>query len=174
MTDPADLEQPLILTATMEDAAFERFDTQRRAFFPPERNHLQAHITLFHHLPGMRLEAIKTQLEEIARRTSSISVEVTGLRSLGRGVAYRLQAPRLEDLRAELRTLWLEELTEQDRARIKPHVTVQNKVAPDVARETLAILEATFQPWTFQVTGLGLWRYLGGPWASLETFKFTA
>lgn len=156
----------------MDDAAFERFDAQRRAFFPPERNHLSAHITLFHHLDGARFGELDAKLEEVAARTVPITVEVTGLRFLGHGVAYALSAPKLEMLRAELLAAWRDTLTPQDLERIRPHVTVQNKVAPDRARETLAVLQARFSPWTFQVTGLELWRYLGGPWAHVETFGF--
>jgi 2'-5' RNA ligase len=156
----------------MDEAAFERFDGQRREFFPAHRNHLPAHITLFHHLPGEELEAIRTQLETRCSSAEPIAVEVTGLRFLGHGVAYDLRAPKLEALRKELAEGWLEWLTSQDRSGFKPHVTVQNKVTPLEARETLAQLEARFQPWSFLVTGLTLWRYLGGPWQRLEDFVF--
>jgi 2'-5' RNA ligase len=164
--------QPLILTATMEPSALEVFDAQRRTFFPPERNVLTAHITLFHHLPGAELENITTQLEAISLRTPRITAEVTGLRFLGQGVAYNLRASRLSELRAELGVQWAAWLTNQDRSGFKPHVTVQNKVSGETARETLRILEARFQPWSFSITGLALWRYLGGPWEPVETFAF--
>jgi hypothetical protein len=42
---------PLIVTALLDEAAQERFDRLRREHFPPERNHLAAHLTLFHRLP---------------------------------------------------------------------------------------------------------------------------
>jgi 2'-5' RNA ligase len=168
---PSSLE-PLILTARMEPEAFERFDAQRRQFFPPERNFIPAHVTLFHSLPGTELEAITTQLGAVSTRTASMIAEVTGLRFLGRGVAYQLSIPRLEALRSELALRWPDLLTNQDRNGFKPHVTVQNKVASLEARETLALLEARFRPWSFTVTGLELWRYLGGPWERLEGFGF--
>ncbi len=171
MTTPAPPEA-LILTARMETVAFERFDSQRRTFFPPERNFLSAHITLFHHLPGEELQEVTTRLGEIAARTPALTVEVTGLRFLGRGVAYHLSSSRLEAVRASLAADWRGWLTHQDRSGFKPHVTVQNKVAPAEARETLALLGARFSPWSFTVTGLELWRYLGGPWEPLETYLF--
>jgi 2'-5' RNA ligase len=167
-----DLLEPLILTAMMEDEAFERFDAQRREFFPSERNFLQAHITLFHHLPGEELDAIQARLEAVSSKLEPMQTEVVGLRFLGRGVAYDLRAPKLEVLRKDLASVWLEWLTNQDRSGFKPHVTVQNKVTPLEARETLALLGARFQPWSFSVTGLTLWRYLGGPWQRLKDFVF--
>ena len=42
---------PLIVTALLDEVAQERFDRLRREHFPPERNHLDAHLTLFHRLP---------------------------------------------------------------------------------------------------------------------------
>jgi 2'-5' RNA ligase len=164
--------EPLILTARMEPEAFERFDAQRREFFPTERNFIPAHVTLFHSLPGTELEAVTTQLGAVATRTAPMIAKVTGLRFLGRGVAYQLSIPKLEVLRSELASGWRDVLTNQDRSGFKPHVTVQNKVVPLEARETLAVLEARFKPWSFAVTGLELWRYLGGPWERLETFEF--
>jgi len=49
-------------------------------------------------------------------------------------VAYTLDAPELAALRAGLAAAWEPWLTPQDRQRHAPHVTVQNKVAPAVAR----------------------------------------
>ena len=42
------MSAPLIVTLLLEDAAQERFDRLRAAHFPAERNHLAAHVTLFH------------------------------------------------------------------------------------------------------------------------------
>ena len=166
--------EPLILTARMEPSALEVFDAQRRAFFPPDRNVLKAHITLFHSLPGAELGGIKTQLETLSLKTTLVTAEVTGLRFLGQGVAYNLRASRLQGLRTELATDWNAWLTNQDRSGFKPHVTVQNKVSVETARETLRILEARFQPWSFSITGLELWRYLGSLWEPVETYTFRA
>ena len=64
------------------------FDAMRTTHFPPERNELAAHLTLFHHLPPA-----------VCRRTEAPAVggdargarrrrrEAAGLMSLGRGVA---------------------------------------------------------------------------------------
>lgn len=83
---------------------------------------------------------------------------------LGRGVA---------GLRAELARGWATWLTSQDRQPRRPHVTIQNKVAPEVARDTLARLTASFVPWEARAEGLLLWRYRGGPWEAAGRFPFT-
>ena len=42
--------QPLIVTLALDEAAEARFDGLRQEHFPLERNHLRAHVTLFHAL----------------------------------------------------------------------------------------------------------------------------
>jgi 2'-5' RNA ligase len=160
---------PLIVTATLDGPAQERFDALRRRHFPPERNHLAAHLTLFHALPDD--PTVAESLAEAARRPP-IPVRVTGIRLLGRGVAYRLEAPELLALRAEIGRG--RDLTAQDRGKRELHVTVQNKVTPEEARALHEQLCATFAPETVTATGLALWRYLGGPWEPLAEFGFGA
>ena len=42
---------PIIVSALFGDADLAWLDALRRAHFPPARNQLPAHLTLFHHLP---------------------------------------------------------------------------------------------------------------------------
>jgi hypothetical protein len=49
---------------------------------------------------------------------------------------------------------------------------VQNKVDPAVARALHARLSAAFEPGTVGARGLGLWRYLGGPWEPVARYPF--
>jgi hypothetical protein len=51
-------------------------------------------------------------------------------------------------------------------------VTVQNKVGPPVARALYERLGADFRPWSAGARGLGLWRYLGGPWEPVAEHLF--
>jgi hypothetical protein len=51
-------------------------------------------------------------------------------------------------------------------------VTIQNKVAPKTARELRASLERSFQVRPLAISGLGLHRYLGGPWERLARYSF--
>ncbi|MGY1838991.1 MULTISPECIES: 2'-5' RNA ligase family protein [unclassified Modestobacter] len=163
--------QPLIVTLLLDEAAQRRFDRLRAAHFPPGRNHLPAHVTLFHALPGERLAEVREELRTAAARPS-FDVAVTGVRFLGRGVAIDLAATELTAMRAGLAAAFDPWLTRQDRQWAHPHVTVQNKVAPEVARALHADLAAAFTPGTVRARGLGLWHYCGGPWEAEAGFPF--
>ena len=63
-------------------------------------------------------------------------------------------------------------LTPQDQAGWRPHVTVQNKVRPDVARALLRTLEGDFTPRRLALAGLAAWWYRGGPWEPLSRHMF--
>ena len=162
----------LLLTLALDEAAQARFDALRRTYFPPERLQVGAHVTLFHALPDAL--AVREDARAAAARVPAFPVRVARLRSLGRGVAYVLEAEELTTLRRDLAHAWDALLTPQDRQRHAPHVTVQNKVTPDRARVTLAELSAGFVPYEVTATGLALWRYLGGPWEHVETAPWGA
>ncbi|MCZ2850349.1 2'-5' RNA ligase family protein [Modestobacter sp. VKM Ac-2978] len=165
------MPSPLIVTLLLDDDAQQRFDRLRAAHFPPERNHLDAHVTLFHALPGDHVGEVRDGLRGTATR-SPFDVAVSGVRFLGRGVALDLASSDLTALRKDLADAFDPWLTRQDRQWSRPHVTVQNKVAPEVARALHAELTALFVPETVTARGLGLWRYLGGPWAAEAEFPF--
>ncbi len=164
---------PLILTGELDIATQERFERERRQYFPPERNHIPAHVSMFHALPGAELDALVERLHALAVR-SRPAVEIVGLRPLGTGVAYVLHSPALQAIQAELARDWAAWLGPQDRQGYRPHVTVQNKVSIETARDTLAQLRSGFAPWTATSVALRLWRYLGGPWENVERIVFRA
>ncbi len=165
---------PLILTLTLDDRSQEWFDHLRELYFPPERNYLSAHLTMFHKLPGEREPEISTYLREVCLRREPFTLTVTGLRFLGRGVAYELSSPELVALRRELAEGWGPWLGAQDRQGFKPHITVQNKVSPETARALHERLKASYAPFDVEGVGLSLWRYLGGPWEPVGTYPFGA
>ena len=169
-SDPA--PAPLILTLAFDAETFARFDGLRRRHFPPERNFIAAHATLFHHLPGEEEAGIVEAIAALVRAQAPPEVAVTGLRFTGRGVAYVLASDALSAFRARLAGLFRERLTEQDRQGWRPHVTVQNKVDPKTARALQAALDSEFVPFGFIAPGLLLWRYLGGPWEKRAGFAF--
>jgi hypothetical protein len=164
-------DAPLILTLALDRAAQERFDALRRAHFPPERNVLAAHVTAFHALPAARFDEVVADVRASAPRTP-VPVAVTGVRSLGRGVAFDLSAPAAEQVRAGLAARWGPWLTPQDAQRWRPHVTVQNKVAPVVARALHAELAAAFVVQDVAARGWELFRYRGGPWEHVLSVPF--
>ena len=169
---PADQPEPLILTALLDPASQARFDRERQRHFPAKINHIAAHVTLFHHLPGGEQATIDADLTEASRGAAAAPFSIAGLRSLGRGTAYELLMPQVVALRSALARRWQSWLTAQDRQGWRPHVTVQNKVTPTEARQLHAMLEAGFVPCEGMVQGLALWRYLGGPWELLARYPF--
>lgn len=154
---------PLVLTLLLDEATQSRFDGLRRQHFPPERNHLAAHVTVFHALPGDREDAVLADVADLAP-AAPLPMRVSRVRFLGRGVAYDLEGGEAGALRERLAERWRPWLTPQDRQRWRPHVTVQNKVDAAVARDLHARLEREFVPAGAEATGLALWRYRGGPW----------
>lgn len=172
MTVGVPAADPLILTLALEESAFDWFDALRRQHFPPARNQVPAHLTLFHALPGEQLQAVQAAVAEACARQPPLTVPVTGLFSLGRGVAYRLRSEPLAAFRARLAEAFAPWLTRQDQAPFRPHVTVQNKADPDAARTLLTRLQAEFEPFDVQAEGVLTWRYLGGPWSRVSETPF--
>lgn len=155
---------PLIVTALFGRQDHGWFDAKRREHYPAERNQLAAHLTLFHHLPPSVAEELKHRLAQETRGLRAPAARVTGLISLGRGAAYRIDSPELEAIRARLVDAFAGLLTPQDAGRWRPHVTVQNKVTPALAKVVLAALAQDFEPRPVEIAGLASWWYRGGPW----------
>lgn len=164
------MEAPLVLTLALNPEAEQFFDTLRQRHFPPERNFLKAHLTLFHHLP--QAPQIRHDIETHCRQQENITLQVTDVVSLGRGVAYKLESPVLQNIHKQLQQQWQAWLTPQDKQKLWPHVTVQNKVPPEEVRALLHQLQQAFAPFNVQGTGLRLWKYLGGPWELAQTYLF--
>lgn len=162
---------PLIVSAELGDADFAWLNGLRVKHFPPERNQLPAHLTMFHALPPSAEDELKHELSRHAiggRPRASVA----GLMNLGGGVAYRIASDELESIRNEIAAHLHGMLTAQDAAGWRPHVTVQNKVPNKVALALLADLERDFRPKPLAVTGLSLHRYLGGPWKKIGQYPF--
>jgi 2'-5' RNA ligase len=160
--------RPLIVTLEVDDRAQARFDAERAALFPAGRTVIGAHITLFHALPGSAEAALTGELADAASASAPFEVEVADLMSLGRGVAYRLRSAELLALHRRLQASWWDCLTPQDRQGFRPHVTVQNKVSPELARRTFEQLRQGFVPFAMTARAVRLWRYDGGPWTPRE------
>lgn len=166
-----DQRAPLIVTATLRPADQRRFDALRSAHFPPERNYLKAHLTLFHHLPPARSDELVRLLKDIAADPAP-AAQVTEIYSLGRGVAYRVDSPQLLAMRARVAEWFAPDLTAQDQATPRLHITVQNKVDPAAAKALLADLRANFQPAPLAITGFSIHHYRGGPWELMQDISF--
>jgi hypothetical protein len=161
----------LIVTAELGSHDQAWLDKLRRAHFPPERNHLAAHLTMFHALPPSCENELRRHLA-LEAADKAPTATIAGLMNLGRGVAYRVVSDGLDAIRGRLADHFHGLLSAQDARGWRPHVTIQNKVEPKVAKSLLEKLEANFKPLPLKISGLGLYRYLGGPWEKIAIFPF--
>ena len=97
---------------------------------------------------------------------------ISGVLNLGGGVAFRVASEELDRIRAEIAEHLAGLLTAQDRAGWSAHVTIQNKVSVKESLQLFAALERGFRPRPLAIGGLGLRRYLGGPWENIATYPF--
>ncbi|SEN96270.1 2'-5' RNA ligase superfamily protein [Mucilaginibacter gossypiicola] len=161
-------QNPLILTLRLDEKSQAFFNEMRKRHFPPERNFLKAHLTLFHQLPSevMTWEYFSSLQYRI------FAMKVTGLCYLGAGVAYDIDSGELQELHRKLSQYFHKVLIPQDRQPFKPHITIQNKVTPAASKDLLIELMGNFKPFTVTATGLDLWEYLGGPWRHSSSYDF--
>ncbi|RIY03821.1 2'-5' RNA ligase family protein [Aureimonas flava] len=145
----------------------------RRRHFPPARNMLPAHLTLFHKLPGDRWPQIHRDLAGIAAQTAPMLLRAGAIRFLGYGSAYAIESDALKRLRVQLAERWSGLLERQDAAGFSPHITIQNKAPAADAKALCAELRAGFAPFEAYGTGLLLWHYRGGPWEAAGEYAFT-
>lgn len=163
---------PLIVTVKIDDDSFEYFNNLRQKHFPAERNFLPAHITLFHQLPGERLEEIEDFLKVIASRQYEFPLIFPSVRFLGRGTAIEIESSELNSLRIKLANQWSDCLTEQDKQKFAPHITIQNKAEPDAARILFEEITEKWESRRGTARGLQLWHYRNGPWQIANEFGF--
>jgi hypothetical protein len=161
-------KNPLILTLRLDEESQAFFNMQRKRYFPPERNFMDAHLMLFHQLPNSLIT-----YDYLAKFCCKLfSLQVTGLMNLGAGVAYRIESAEISALHKSLRSHFLEILILQDLHGFRPHITIFNKSTLEKARTLIAELSPGFQPFHIQAIGLDLWTYLNGPWQYQRSYLF--
>jgi hypothetical protein len=161
----------LIVTAELAAVDLAWLDRLRLAHYPADRNQLPAHLTMFHALPPSAEGEVRRSLGQLAAEAAP-RASIEGVMDLGGGVAFRIVSPDLEAIRRQLAADFHGLLSAQDSGGWRPHVTVQNKVAPKEARALLAELEREYRPGPIGIAGLALHRYLGGPWERLAVYPF--
>jgi 2'-5' RNA ligase len=164
---------PLLVTLEMDATTFARLDALRNRYFPPERNVVPAHVSLFHQLPRDEEARVREVLASVASEHPPIPLRLTTLKKTGRGMAIAVEAAGLATLHARLAREFAEWLTPQDRQPYRPHVTIMNKAEPYQASLAFQELGASWEPWTGEGQGLFLWEYLGGPWRRIGRYPFT-
>lgn len=162
--------EPLIVTVMLDAPSHQYFTQLRNEHFPKHFNYLEAHITLFHRLPSdkKRITAVLAALTT----EPILDLEVSAVKSMGNGVAFEIRSPQLKALHKKLQEQFSPWLTTQDRKKIWPHITVQNKVTAYKASQTLAILQKDFTPFQVQGIGISTWLYKDGPWERSADYLF--
>jgi hypothetical protein len=163
---------PIIITADMGKTDQAWANGLRRAHFPAERNHVDAHITLFHHLPPSHLPELKSRLAALVKDYPAPTAYLNDVMLLGQAVAFRVDSPELLSMREELADAFRGLLIPQDQATPKLHVTIQNKVEPAIAKALHAHLLETFRPRPLAISGLSAYYYRGGPWEHIARWSF--
>ena len=167
-----DVSDPFIVTAALPDDIFAWADRLRQAHFPAERNHLKAHVTLFHAFAPTLFDELKTVLPQIAADTAPPEAELGGLMNLGRGTAIDIRSPRMLEVRERIAERFHGALTKQDQHKPRLHITVQNKVEPNAAKALQRELDGSYERHRFRFTGLELHVYRGGPWEFVKRWSF--
>ena len=161
---------PLIVTAEWPPE-FGWIEQLRRRHYPADRNRVPAHLTVFHALPPSLESEARSRLSKIVQQTAP-KAQIAGLMDLGGGVAFRVVSDDLDRVRDELADGFHGMLGAQDSGGWRPHITIQNKVPPKVARDLRSVLERDFEPRPLPISGLALQRYLDGPWERIASYRF--
>ena len=141
-------------------------------YFPPDRNQVPAHLSLFHQLPGDDRESIDEVLAKVAKGNPPVALRFNAVKPTGRGVMIATLAPSLMAIRNELARAFDRHLTPQDRQPFHPHVMIMNKAEREDVELAMSELQTTWSPWTGMGDRLILWRYLGGPWSEAASYPF--
>lgn len=162
---------PLLVTAELPPDILAWADGLRRKHYPPERNRLRAHVTLFHALPPSAEGEVRRLLADLARQAPP-EASITGLMDLGEGTALDLRSEGMAALHAELSQRLHGLLTLQDDRKLRLHITIQNKVTRGDAMALQAGLRETLEHSTFRFRGLGLYAWEEGKWRPIAEYPF--
>lgn len=170
------MARPFILTAVLPPDIHAWAEGLRRAHYPPERNHLHAHVTLFHSFAPSLLGELADFMPRIAAEFAPPRARISGIMDLGTGTAIALAAPELLALRAMIADHFHGSLTDQDLYEPRPHITIQNKVTKREARALQARLalevEIRGDAGPFAFPALELHQYRDGPWELTKRSAF--
>ena len=162
---------PLLVTAALPPDVLAWADGLRKAHFPPDRNKLQAHVTLFHALPPSVEDELRQILADLAASPPP-PARISGLMKLGGGTALAIDSPGMLELHSRIAERMHGLLTRQDAQPLKLHITIQNKVTAQSARELQDELGATLEARSFRFHGFDLFAYEDGLWRPLRSFAF--
>ena len=162
---------PLLLTAELPPDVLAWADGLRRAHFPPDRNRLRAHVTLFHALPHT-VEAELLQVLGDLAACAPPPARITGLMKLGGGTALAVECRDVVELHGMIAERMHGLMTRQDQQPLRLHITIQNKVTGEAARQLQAELGPVLDLRRFRFAGFGLYAWEDGLWNPIRTIRF--
>lgn len=171
-------ESVYVLTLLTDRAHHDRMTALRKKYFPRKLNKLAAHLTLFHALPGSKLESsIIPTIEELASQTRPFAVRADAPFRMKKGFAVSVSRGGKEGgaIHRSLQGSWRPEsfLSDQDAGGARLHYTLMNKVDDEVT--VSAAYQELVENWHGDegtVEGLALWRYERGYWKWERKFEF--
>lgn len=169
---PVSASAPFIVTAELPPDLFAWADALRRAHYPPERNKLAAHVTLFHAFAPSLRDELPRVLSRLAGEFATPPARLGGTMDLGSGTALAIECPGMLAIRRAIAEHFHGMLTVQDQHEPRLHITIQNKVSRAAARALQAELSATIVPRNFVFPALGLHLYRETHWDALGRWPF--
>ena len=154
----------------------------RKKYFPKHLNKLAAHLTLFHALPGSKLESsIVPTLEEVANKTAPFPIRASDPFRLRKGFAVSISEhegrKKGKQIHKLLQDAWMTErfLSDQDAGGCRLHYTLMNKVDDEITvNRAYQELSEQWKGDSGMVEGLALWEYDRGFWRWQRKFGFEA
>lgn len=172
-------EKDVYVLTFLTDSKHHKTMTQwRKDYFPARLNRLDAHLTLFHALPGSKLDdAIIPTLEATANSTEQFHVLAATPFKLKHGIAIGVPktagGTTARDVHAKLKNEWQPFLSDQDAGGFAAHYTIMNKVDnPKEVDSAFAEVEQNFKACPGTIEGLSLWRYDRSRWEWARDFVF--
>ncbi|KAF2841805.1 hypothetical protein M501DRAFT_918108, partial [Patellaria atrata CBS 101060] len=170
-------EAVYILTLTTSPSLSKPMDELRLEHFPPQFNHVPAHLILFHTLPHSRLSHIIAKIEDLTQYMSPFRITASFPFMLGkRSVVIGLNEGhrQVQKMLGQLKGAWKEFISGKDRALKTPHWTIQARVRNrDGVMRSLEEVKARFEGAKGTGEGLTLWRYVtGDQWILEREFPF--
>jgi hypothetical protein len=163
---------PFIVTAELPPDILAWADRLRKAHYPPERNRLAAHVTLFHAFAPSLYDELRGVLSRMASQTAPPAARIDGPMSLGKGTAIAISSLAMLAVRQAIANHFHGSLTAQDQHPPRLHITVQNKVTSQAARALQEELAPTLGQRPFAFAGLALHLYRDTHWEALGRWPF--
>lgn len=164
------LQPPLIITVALDKVSQDYFNELRTKHFPTYCNYMHAHVTFFHRLPS-NLSLVDAYLQKITQQPCFF-MEASAIKNIGNGTVFTITSNELQQLHKTMQKKFTQHLITQDRKKLWPHVTIQNKVTAYKAKQLTDELSTSFQPFKITAIGFSTWLYLKGPWQHKADYFF--